>query len=528
MERLAGRFILLWGWRRALAAFLAGAIAVLSLAPFDFFAVGFVSFPILVWLLDGATVDRPARLLRRLRPAFAIGWWFGFGYFVCGLWWVGGAVLVDADEFAWALPIAIVLLPALLAVFYGLAAAVARLVWTDDIGRIASLAATFAFFEWVRTFIFTGFPWNPIGHAVMPVPLLMQSVSVVGMSGMNAYAVLVFSLPALLAGYRHIRTGMALAVLLVAAHVGFGYARLLAPDAPPVRLLAARIVQPSIDQTIKFDKSSRDAIFRTLLELTAAPLAPDRAKPRLVVWPETSLPFLLTDRPDALVAIGDVLGDGQVLLVGNVRAEGQDKDALRYYNSVVAINDKGEIVDAVDKLHLVPGGEYFPFADFFRQIGLDRFVTMPTPFSSGTVRHPIAVADGLRAAIFICYEVIFPDEVESGVEGADFIVSVTNDAWFGDTPGPYQHFRNVQIRAAGTGLPVVRSANNGISAAIDSRGRVIDAFALNVRGSLDVTIGIPARTPPLLGDPRRNGYLVMALLALVGIGINLSQKLRRI
>ena len=166
MERLAGKFILLWGWRRALAAFLAGAIAVLSLAPFDFFAVGFVSFPILVWLLDGATVERPARLLRRLRPAFAIGWWFGFGYFVCGLWWVGGAVLVDADEFAWALPIAIVLLPALLAVFYGLAAAVARLVWTDDIGRIASLAATFAFFEWVRTFIFTGFPWNPIGHAV--------------------------------------------------------------------------------------------------------------------------------------------------------------------------------------------------------------------------------------------------------------------------------------------------------------------------------------------------------------------------
>ena len=215
----------------------------------------------------------------------------------------------------------------------------------------------------------------------------------------------------LLAGYRHIRTGMALAVLLVAAHVGFGYVRLLAPDAPPVRSLAVRIVQPSIDQAIKFDKSSRDEIFRTCSSSRPRRSRPIAPSPKLVVWPETSLPFLLTDRPDALVAIGDVLGDGQVLLVGNVRAEGQGKDALRYYNSVVAINDKGEIVDAVDKLHLVPGGEYFPFADFFRQIGLDRFVTMPTPFSSGTVRHPIAVADGLRAAIFICYEVIFPDEV---------------------------------------------------------------------------------------------------------------------
>jgi apolipoprotein N-acyltransferase len=511
-----------------MAAFLAGAISVLSQAPYDFFAVCFLSFPILVWLLDGATVERPARLLRRLRPAFAIGWWFGFGYFVSGLWWVGGAVLVEADDFAWALPIAVVLLPAVLAIFYGLAAALARLFWTDDLGRIASLAASFALFEWIRTFIFTGFPWNPIGYAAMPVPLLMQSVAVVGMPGMNGLAVLVFSLPALLAGYRHIRIGIALAVLLAAAHVGFGYFRLLTPDAPPVRSLAVRIVQPSIDQAIKFDNSARDEIFRTLLELTAAPLAPDRAKPRLIVWPETSLPFLLTDRPDALVAIGEVLSDGQVLLVGNVRAEGQGKDALRYYNSVVAINDKGEIIDAVDKLHLVPGGEYFPFADFFRQLGLDRFVTMPTPFSAGTVRHPITVAEGLSAAIFVCYEVIFPDEVASGVVGADFIVNVTNDAWFGDTPGPYQHFRSAQIRAAGTGLPVVRSANNGISGAIDSRGRVIDAFALNVRGELDVTISIPTPAPPLLGDSRRNGYLVMALLALVGIGMSLSQKLRRI
>ena len=133
---------MLWGWRRALVALLAGALSVLAQAPYDFFAVCFISFPVLVWLLDGATVERPARFLRRLRPAFAVGWWFGFGYFVAGLWWVGGAMLVEADSFAWALPIAVVVLPAILAVFYGLAAALARLFWTDDIGRIAALAAS--------------------------------------------------------------------------------------------------------------------------------------------------------------------------------------------------------------------------------------------------------------------------------------------------------------------------------------------------------------------------------------------------
>ena len=509
-------------------AWVAGALSVLAQAPYDFFAVGFISFPVLVWLLDGATVERPARFLRRLRPAFAVGWWFGFGYFVAGLWWVGGAMLVEADSFAWALPIAVVLLPAILAVFYGLATTLARLFWTDDIGRVAALAASFALLEWLRTFLFTGFPWNPIGYAAMPTPLLMQSVSVVGMVGMNALAVLVFAMPALLAGDRNVRVGLALALLLVAGHVGFGYYRLGLPDVPPVRSLPVRIVQPAIDQAAKLDKASRDEIFRTLLNLSAAPLAPGRPKPQLIIWPETSLPFLLTDRPDALVAIGELLSDGQVLLAGNVRAEGQSADAQRYYNSVVAINDKGEIIDAVDKLHLVPGGEYLPFSALLRQLGIDRIVAMPTPFSAGTVRHPISIADGLRAAIFICYEVIFADEVADGVKDADFIVNVTNDAWFGDTPGPYQHFRNAQIRAAATGLPLLRAANNGISGAIDSRGRVIDAFALNVRGEMDVTLDIPTPSPPLFGDSWLIGYFILALLALVGVAAHFIQRLRRI
>src|SRR6185312_2591105 len=251
MERLAGRIILLWGWRRALTAFLAGALAVLSQAPFDFFAVCFVSFPVLVWLLDGAT-SAPAGPMRRLMPAFVTGWWFGFGYFLAGLWWIGGAVLVEADSFAWALPLAVVGIPALLALFYGLACAVARLLWSDGIGRIAALAFGFGLAEWLRTFLFTGFPWNAIGYAAMPIPLLMQSVSVVGMIGMNALAVFVFAMPALLAAQRHLRLGMALATLLAAAHVAFGHVRLNAPVETKGENLSVRIVQPSIDLSEKW------------------------------------------------------------------------------------------------------------------------------------------------------------------------------------------------------------------------------------------------------------------------------------
>ena len=140
MERLAGRVILLWGWRRSLLAFLAGALATLSQAPYDFFAVCLVSFPVLVWLIDGAAAEGGRGLVGRLRPTFAVGWWFGFGYFLAGLWWVGNALLVEAESFAWALPLAILVLPAGLALFYGLAAALAGMAPAAKVGRSRPLA----------------------------------------------------------------------------------------------------------------------------------------------------------------------------------------------------------------------------------------------------------------------------------------------------------------------------------------------------------------------------------------------------
>ncbi len=496
MERLAGRIILAWGWRRALVAFLAGAFAVLAMAPYDFFAACFVSFPLLVWLLDGAAGEGRTSLPGRLRPAFATGWWFGFGYFVAGLWWTGAAMLVEADAYAWAMPIAVLLLPAFLAIFFGFAAALARLLWSDGLGRILALAASLAVAEWLRTFLFTGFPWNPIGFAAMPVPVAMQSVALVGMPGMNALAVFVFAAPALLAERRHRRLGIALAVLLVAAHLGWGFQRLNQPLPADARSLTVRIVQPAIDQSEKWNTEVRDRIFLTLLDLSRSPSVDGQPRPELIVWPETSLPFLITEEPQALVALGEMLAEGQMLLAGAVRGEADPTapDGARFYNSVIAIDESGVVADAVDKMHLVPGGEYLPLAGLFAAIGIDQIVSGPGDFSPGADRHAMTVADGVRAAAFICYEIIFPDLVAAGVASgtgeADLIVNVTNDAWFGDTPGPYQHFRQAQVRAVETGRAVVRAANTGISGAIDPRGRIVDALAMQTRGVVDLTLPV--------------------------------------
>lgn len=519
---LAGRLMLLWGWRRAGAAFLAGGAGALAHAPFDFFAAAFVAFPIFVFLLDGAAGDAPRGRFGRLRPFFATGWWFGFGYFLANLWWIGNAMLVDLEKYAWAMPIAVLLLPAGLALFYGLAAALVRPLWNEGIGRIAALAAAFAVAEWLRGFALSGFPWNAVGYAAMPVPLLMQSVTVVGMVGMNALAVFAFSLPAMLA----VRRGRAAAMLLLAAlaglHAGFGALRLSAGSAPDAARLAVRLVQPDIDQNEKWNPQKRDAIFRRLLDLSAAPFAGGR--PELIVWPETSVPFLFQQRPDALAAIDAMLADGQVLLAGAVRMEGESPadPAARFYNSVVAIDARGEIFGASDKQFLVPLGEFVPFADQLARFGITKLVELPGGFTAGAQRSAIAVKPGVSAVPFICYEVIFPG-VAAG-SGADLLVNVTNDAWFGNSPGPFQHLRHAQLRAVEAGRPMLRAANNGISAFIDSHGRILDALALDAAGVLDIAAPLDRAEPPVPGDPALYGWAVAALLALAAIAGRLRRR----
>jgi apolipoprotein N-acyltransferase len=526
MERLAGKIILLGGWRRSAVAFFAGAFAVLAQAPFDFFAACFVSFPLLVWLLDGAAGEPGAGAIRRFAPSFNVGWWFGFGYFIAGLWWIGNAVLVDGEGFEWALPFAVVALPAALAVFYGLAAVLARLLWTDAIGRVAAMAFAFGVAEWLRATLFTGFPWNAIGYAAMPVPLLMQPVSMAGLFGMSALAVFIFSMPALLAGRRHRAIGTVLALALVAADLGYGYFCLSMPASASAKSLKVRIVQPAIDQTEKWDKSVRDRIFKHLIDLTQSPPAKGAGKPDVIVWPETAVPFLFTERPDALAKLGEVLDKGQLLHTGAVRAEAGVGDGPRFYNSILAIDGSGEIVDAVDKLHLVPFGEYVPFQALLGRLGIDKLVELPGPFSAGSERHTIKLPNGAGALPFICYEIIFPGEGDGEAARSDLIVNVTNDAWFGNTPGPYQHFRQAEVRAVELGLPLIRAANNGISAAVDAHGRILDALAINAVGVLDVDFRLERGRNPRVGTPRENGFLIIILVGVAAAAMKLTSRRR--
>lgn len=518
MEWLAGRIMLLSGARRALVAFVAGLIAVFALPPFGIFAAPFLSFPILVWLLDGASGNPGHGVLRRGFPAFWIGWCFGFGYFLGGLWWLGNALLVEADDFAWAVPLAVLGVPAFLALFYALATAVARILWSDGLGRIAALAFAFGLFEWLRSFVLTGFPWNAIGYAAMPVPLMMQSAAVIGLAGVNMLAVFVFAAPALIGTRKGLRVGLSLAVLLVAAHFGYGFYRLEQPLPPPADpALTIRLVQPLIDQSKKIDDNERMAIFEEHLALTQAPPADGGKRPDIVVWPETAVPFILTENPDALLRISDVLQDGQLLIAGAVRAEASGAgQPPRYYNSIYVIDDRGQIVGASDKVHLVPFGEYLPLESLLSAAGLDT-VAMPGGFSAAATRTLLTLPGGKTLYPLICYEAIFPGEIGMDALQGDALLNLTNDAWFGNTPGPYQHFQQARLRSVETGLPLIRDANTGISAVINGRGEIVTGFPFGTKGFVDTIL--PGKHVLLMSPEAQERNAILIALLLFGLAV---------
>jgi apolipoprotein N-acyltransferase len=307
---------------------------------------------------------------------------------------------------------------------------------------------------------------------------------------------------------------LSLVAVIGALHAGFGLARAtLLPPADGSEI-AVRLVQPAVNQGEKWDPERRDAIFRRYLEMSSAPPAAGVRPPELIVWPETSVPFLFQQRPDALAAIDQMLGAGQVLLAGAVRMEGESPadPAARFYNSVVAIDEAGLIFGAADKQFLVPLGEFVPFADLLARFGITKLVELPGGFTPGTSRPAIAVARGVQAVPYICYEVIFPG-VAVDAPG-NLLVNVTNDAWFGNSPGPYQHLRHAQLRAVEAGRPMLRAANSGITAVIDARGRILDALALDAQGVLDIQLKVETYAPLLPVGPATVGWSVVALMAI--------------
>ena len=505
-DRIASSLRRLRGVRRLAVAAGLGAAGALAFEPFELFPLLLLSYAALVLLIDGAVEGR-----RRYRDAALIGWAYGFGFFLLGLYWIGYAFLVDAAEHEWQLPFVALLMPGGLGLFFAAAAAVCAASWRGGAQRIFWFALVFFAAEWLRGHILTGFPWNLPGYGWGASLQILQSVSAFGIYGLSLLTLLLGGSFAALARGEHWPAARWLPAALTLLFIGFwanGEARLLTATRATVPGVRLRIVQPDTPQPEKYAPQNIARNWQRLVDLSLKPAA---VAPTHIVWPEAAPPFPLTRMREALADVA-AIADGKVLLTGDVRIDDSPGHPPRYYNSFDLFAAHGKLLAQSDKFHLVPFGEYLPMENLLRAAGLTE-IAANTGFSSGDGPKTFAVPGAPPVTPLICYEVIFPQAV-TGAPRPQWLVNLTDDSWFGPNTGPMQHLMIARVRAIEEGLPIVRAANSGISAIIDPFGRLRASLALGLRGTIDGDL--PVALPPT--PFARYGNIAMLMLALMCAG----------
>jgi apolipoprotein N-acyltransferase len=480
-------------WSGPVLALIAGLAAALAHPPFGVLP-GLLGYAGLLHLLDDANAAKP------LRSAFWRGWLAGVGYFGLGTWWIGEAFMVDAANQGWMAPFAVAAMASGLALFWGLAGLLYRLVRPANAWRVLTFAGAFAALEWARGHVLTGFPWNLPGETWRAGSFPSQTAALVGAYGLTWITLAIAAAPAV---WREGRSGRIALGVALAGLVGlYGYgavvqSRPVAQGAP----ISVRIVQADIQQDAKWDAGRFAQIVQSYVSLTAKPYA---GKPTdLVIWPEGALPAAIDDylAPGTWVrqAILDSLQPGQTLLIGGYRYEGPVSSPT-YYNSLVALKRTAtdlEVVGVYDKHRLVPFGEYLPAEKFLTAIGFKSLAHLGDGFATGPRPAPLRVTSSLLVQPLICYESLFPGLARHD-KNVRVLINVSNDAWFGVTSGPLQHLNLASYRAIESAKPILRATPTGVSAVIDSRGRITPGTRLDLgkSGVIDAVIpGMGEVTP---------------------------------
>jgi apolipoprotein N-acyltransferase len=476
------------GWRRMVLAAGLGAVAALGQAPWGLWWATLAGLSALVWLL-GRVPDR--------RGAFLTGLLAGAGYFGLGLSWIVEPFLIDIARHGWMAPFAVVFLAFGLGLFWAAAAGLALLFPRPALG----FAVAFVALEWLRGVVFTGFPWAMVGHVWIDTPL-DQVAALGGASALSLLTVLAAALPIQWRG-----KGAVGSVALLTAALGFGFWRLSQP-LPEPGTATLRLVQPNAEQSAKWDADRALEFLDRLLMLTAEGKPAD-----LTIWPETAVPYMLEYAPDVAGMVVGASG-GRPVAVGIQREEGE-----RFFNSLRVLEREGVETARYDKAHLVPFGEYIPFGDLaYDWFGLRAFAAQAgNSYSAGPGPQTLNLGRFGKVLPLICYEAIFSRDVNAMPERADWMLQITNDAWFGVNTGPFQHFAQARLRAVEQGLPLIRVANTGVTAVADARGRVVEELPFGIMAALDTHV--PGALPPTPYSRWGDGPVALLLVGLALLAV---------
>lgn len=444
-----------------LLAMLCGVLLALAQAPINFPYAAIIAIPLLLVLTRRAT---------NWRAGFSIGWATGVGYFTLSLSWIVEPFLVNISRHGWMAPFAIVIMASGLALFWGLGFSLARRWMRGNAWDALVLAGFWTMVEVLRSHIFTGFPWALLAYGWVDTPVI-QGVALIGVHGLG-FAIM------LTAGLIINRRGLLVALVLAAGLTGYGSWRLT--EQVEMTDLSVRLVQPNAAQHLKWHPDHFEGFYRTQLDLSAQ----GRARPDVIIWPEVSIVYLPDEQPVVRAQIADA-AQAPVIL----GARRRDLDG-NLYNSVFLLSVAGDIEGVYDKHHLTPFGEYIPLQGLVRKWGLTGLAAQMGGLTAGDGPHVLEGANLPPFLPLVCYEAIFPQGLFADTR-PDWLVQVTNDAWFGKWNGPYQHLAQARVRAIEQGLPLARAANTGVSAMIGPYGRVTASITLGQAGYVDAPLPAP-------------------------------------
>ncbi len=484
-------------------SFICGCLGALAFAPFHFFIAAIISISGFFWFIQKSTSNK---------QAFYLGLTYGYGYFLAGLYWITISLLVDAERFAWLIPFCLTLIPLILALYLGLLAMIFKKIITrfdmPFYSQILLFSLLWVFFESLRGLLLSGFPWNLLGYSLLFDLRMVQSANIIGIYGLSLVASLFCLIPILF--YKTNRNDKIFASFLIAIFItnfAYGHWRLQNTTLNNHDDFKIRIVQANIKQDLKWDQTEK---YRSFLRHIAISSDSDSTNVKAVIWSETSVPYVIDNNPELLDLLKRAINNSAILITGGLRGEYKTPQKLeikQYWNSVFAV-DKTGIVGHYDKHHLVPFGEYIPFTKFLPF--LEKITGGDGGFSAGEGPATLQTQH-FSFSPLICYEVIFSGAIIDKSARPDLLVNVTNDAWFGTSTGPYQHFDSAIMRSVEYGISLARAANTGISAYIDPVGNIRQKITLNQEGFVDAAF-VEKIAPTMFS---RFGYMPLALIVAV-------------
>lgn len=463
--------------RKALFSFACGLLSAFALPP--------LSWPILFIVGFGAFVG-VLRSAGTAKQSFILSWCYAVGFHLAGLYWISASLFVDIARYIWVLPFSLLALPSYLALIFGAVSAALHGLRGKPILHAILLSVGLSLCEINRGWLMGGFPWNAYGYIWSDTLPVIQIVSVIGIYGLTLLTLLAATATSLL--FIELKKShlifFAFISILLSCMALWGEHRLSTTAITYHDQALVRLVQPAIEQSERRTAQQRVAALSKIVSLSTE----QSEKPIThLIWPETASPFFLNENAEARDALKRIIPKGGALLTG-APSRTFENDERKFYNSLIVMNDKGSVIGSYDKSHLVPFGEFVPLRSILQTVPVAVDVIGTADFTPGSGAKTLRAPGMPSFSTMICYEAIFTGQIVDETDRPELLLQITNDAWFGNTSGPYQHLAMARVRAIEEGIPLIRVANSGVSAVVDPLGRILQSLDLNQRGIIDTAI----------------------------------------